>query len=160
MIENKQTNKTKTLMWPMKTKWQGLSGQSQGHMLPTELLLAQVAFLATERQIHFLPVFFWEWPRISLLSPSLSVNSLELDFPGKLPVRAIIYNVEKNVPDIVWPHFHLWSKPDTAILTKWKTANSRMTKTFFPKHFNLNKVKNLKKLGYGENPKEHTMWIH
>ena len=70
---------------------------------------------------------------------------------------AIIYNVEKNVPDLMWPRLHLWSKPDTAIPNKWKIANSRMTKAFFfLKQFNLNKVKNLKKLGRGENPKEHT----
>ena len=163
MIENKQTKKQtkpKHLCAPWRRNDNCVPGQTQGHMLPTELLLAQAAILATERQIHSLPMFFWEWPRISLLSPSLSVNPQELDFPGKLPVGAIIYNVEKNVPDLMWPRLHLWSKPDTAIPTKWKTANSRMTKTFFPKQFNLNKVKNLKKLGRGENPKEHTTWIH
>ena len=91
-----------------------------------------------------------------LYPPSLSVNPQELDFPGKLPVGTIIYKVEKNVHNLMWPCLHLWFKPDTAIPTKWRTAHSTMTKAFFLKQFNLNKVKNLKKLGHGENPKEHT----
>ena len=132
MIEKKKAKHFDLWRWNDK----GVPGQSQGHMFPTELLLAQAAILATERQIHSLPVFFSEWPRIYLLSPSLSENPQELDFPGKLPVGAVIYKVEKNVRDLLWPHLHLWSKLDTAIPTKWRTAHSTMTKAFFLKQFN------------------------
>lgn len=94
-------------------------GQGSSHVLPARLL-AQDFILAMERTFAPLP---------------LCVTSVKKSQGTGLPRKAPI-SVMRPPPVETCLSRPPSSKPDTAIPTKWKTANSRTTKPFFQKQFN------------------------
>lgn len=94
-------------------------GQGSSYVLPARLL-AQAFILAMERTFAPLP---------------LCVTSVKKSQGTGLPRKAPI-SVMRPPPVETCLSRPPSSKPDKAIPTKWKTANSRTTKPFFQKQFN------------------------